>query len=273
MGNNDLHPGRSLDIPYRGMKRAPRLQRRRLTGILPHARIEFVIRFSSMEIVTMRLLLSFAGCFLLLSSVATAAQIRGEYLEARTCDVYTGPCFANAEMDQSGKEAVMAWRVESGHWGETDVAGLTVALIVTADNTIGHDGIFAMKARRFRSVILVDRQASDQQRDALVAFVRHSTGKLSGHVVSVQQTPMKLENDHLSGKGLFSAGKLARIETRGLKHGDCVCTNEDVFYQPLTKIKDFIPAYSQTVSFEGKGLDNRFTTHNLRSAFLGTFRY
>lgn len=215
-----------------------------------------------------------AGCTaLLLASGASAAQIRGEYLEARTCDVYTGPCFANAEMDLSGKEAVMAWRVESGQWNDVDVAGLNVALVLNADNTIGSDGIFAMKARKFRSVVLVDQRANRSQRDALVAFVRDTTGKLSTDVVDVQQVPMKLENDHLSGKGLFEAGKFARIETRGLKKGDCVCTNESVYYQPLAKVKDFSPAYSETVSFQGSGLDSRFTTHNIRSAFLATFRY
>ncbi len=31
-----------------------------------------------------------------------AANISGEYIEARTCNVYTGPCFANAEMGLAG---------------------------------------------------------------------------------------------------------------------------------------------------------------------------
>ena len=64
----------------------------------------------------------------LLSGVVQAAQISGEYLEARSCDVYTGPCFANAEMDLAGKEALMAWRVEQGSW--KGVYGTDSALIV-----------------------------------------------------------------------------------------------------------------------------------------------
>src|SRR5262245_19626735 len=39
---------------------------------------------------------------LLVAAVAVApvqaGSISGHYLEARTCDVWTGPCFANAEM-------------------------------------------------------------------------------------------------------------------------------------------------------------------------------
>ena len=30
-------------------------------------------------------------------------KISGEYLEIRSCSVYTGPCFANAEMGVTGK--------------------------------------------------------------------------------------------------------------------------------------------------------------------------
>ena len=46
--------------------------------------------------------------------VAGAAGIRGEYIEARTADVFTGPCFSNAEVFIYGNQAVMAWKVTEG---------------------------------------------------------------------------------------------------------------------------------------------------------------
>ena len=67
-----------------------------------------------------------------------AANISGEYIEARTCNVYTGPCFANAEMGLAGKEALMAWKVDKGQWNGVNVDGLGAAVIVTAENTIGY---------------------------------------------------------------------------------------------------------------------------------------
>ena len=73
---------------------------------------------------------------------AFAGTITGEYLEARTCDVYTGPCFANAEMSLAGKEAVMAWKIETGAWNDVALIGLGVALVVKSEGTIGHDGVF-----------------------------------------------------------------------------------------------------------------------------------
>src|SRR5439155_17828804 len=122
---------------------------------------------------------------LLMVSVGTASAgtITGEYLEARTCDVYTGPCFANAEMSLAGKEAVMAWKVDQGSWNDVALDGLGVALIVKAEGTLGSDGIFPMKPGKTASVILVDDRASSEQRDALVAFVKNSAEELTTNVL------------------------------------------------------------------------------------------
>jgi hypothetical protein len=212
------------------------------------------------------------GVGLTVAAACQAAQIRGEYLESRSCDVYTGPCFANAEMDLAGKEAVMAWRVEEGSWEGVSVAGLSVAVVATSEKTMGDTGVFPMKAGRIRSVILVDDQATPEQKQALVAFVKATAAEYTQDVAEMLCVPMTLDNDHVAGKGVFRAGDIAKIETRGLKQGDCVCTNETVFYQPLTKIENAHPAYSRTMSYTGGGLDAKFVTNEKRSAFLGTFR-
>lgn len=209
----------------------------------------------------------------MVSAEATfAGTITGEYLEARTCDVYTGPCFANAEMSLAGKEAVMAWKVEKGTWKDVTIDGLGVALVVKAEGTLGTDGIFPMKPGKTAAVIIVDEQASTEQREALVAFVKDSAKDLTKNVLNVVSAPIKLENDHLEGKGVFSAGKLASIETRQMKKNDCVCTNEMIFYQPLTKVENFSPAYALRQSYQGEGLNGKWTNNNTRSAFLATFR-
>ena len=205
-------------------------------------------------------------------STVSAATISGEYLEARTCDVYTGPCFANAEMDQAGKEALMAWKIEKGSWNKVRLDGLTVALVIHAQGTLGFDGVFPMRAGKIKAVILVDEKADTRQRQALIAFVKDTAKDLTKNVIKIRSVSMTLKNNHLDGKGVFTAGKLAKIETRKLTKEDCVCTNEIVYYQPLTKVQNFSPAYSKTLSFQGKSLNNTWTTHNIRSAFLATFR-
>ena len=94
----------------------------------------------------MKTLFLLTTMLLMVSADATfAGTITGEYLEARTCDVYTGPCFANAEMGLAGKEAVMAWKIEKGTWKDVSINGLGVALVVKAEGTLGSDGVFVAR--------------------------------------------------------------------------------------------------------------------------------
>ncbi|MDA0836081.1 MAG: DUF1326 domain-containing protein [Planctomycetota bacterium] len=201
-----------------------------------------------------------------------AAQIEGEYIEARTCDVYTGPCFANAEMDLAGKEAVMAWKVDQGSWNSVTLDGLGVVLVVKSEGTLGDDGIFGMKAGKIKSVIVVDNRATTEQRLALIDFVKDSAQDLTTDVIDIQQAPITLENDHISGKSKFSAGKIAKIETRGMKKGDCVCTNEIIYYQPLTEVENFSPAVALKNIYQGDGLNATWKNNGKRGAFIATFR-
>lgn len=221
----------------------------------------------------MRLPIALAACGLMLSGAClNAAEIRGQYLESRTCDIYTGPCFANAEMTLAGKEAVMAWKVEEGGWSGAELAGLSVALVVKADGTLGTDGVFGQSATETSAVILVDEQATPAQEQALVAFVKEAAADLAANIQKVERTPIELENDYTKMHGSLKAGRLARIETRQLGKGDCVCTNEAVFYKPLVEVQQATPAYSLKQSYRGKDLGGTWDYNNTRSAFLATFR-
>src|SRR3954453_17720932 len=76
-----------------------------------------------------------------------APGISGDYLEARTSDVYTGPCFANAEVNLAGKEAVLAWSVRQGAWKGVPVEGLSVVAVVRAAATLGDPFASPLPAR------------------------------------------------------------------------------------------------------------------------------
>ena len=59
---------------------------------------------------------------------ASAADITGQYVECRNCDVWTGPCFANAEMT-AGKNAVMGWKIQKGALDGAKLDGLSVVAV------------------------------------------------------------------------------------------------------------------------------------------------
>src|SRR6266853_5262998 len=110
-------------------------------------------------------------CLVACLSISMAAQeIRGDYLETRSADVYTGQWFSNGEVNLVGKEAILAWHVQSGSWNGVSLQGLTVAAAVRANGTLGdpYEDPYPSKA-----VLLVDDQASAQQQAALVHFAKH----------------------------------------------------------------------------------------------------
>ena len=44
-------------------------------------------------------------------TIIPASGIHGNYIEARTADVFTGPCVANGEAEQVGREAIFGWNI------------------------------------------------------------------------------------------------------------------------------------------------------------------
>src|SRR5436305_12293310 len=134
--------------------------------------------------------LTVLACLLALFSISMAAQeIRGDYLETRSADVYTGQCFANGEVNLVGNEAILAWHVQSGTWDGVPLQGLTVAAAVRAKSTLGDPYENPYPAK---SVLLVDEQATEQQRAALVKFAQHMGGEMLKNVEQVFPVPMEL---------------------------------------------------------------------------------
>ncbi len=72
-----------------------------------------------------------------ITAVAVGQQIKGDYVETRSADVYTGQCFANGEVNLVGNEAILGWRVEQGEWNGVSLNGLAVVVVVRAKATLG----------------------------------------------------------------------------------------------------------------------------------------
>jgi hypothetical protein len=198
-------------------------------------------------------------------------NIYGNYIEARTADVYTGPCFANSEAGLIGNLAVFGWKIEKGTWQGVNLDGLSVVAAVRANATLGN---VYETAYPVKSVLIVDETASPEQRMALKSFAIHMGGDLLQDVVRIDYQPiaMSFENGDIhSMKGTLTAGTLAKIQTRAMNEGDHICRNEEVWYSPLTKTTHAMAAYSLANNFQGKGLDTTWRSPDKRSAFLGNF--
>jgi len=212
----------------------------------------------------------------ILATTATAAKlptntVRGEYLEARTVDVYTGPCFANGEVGQTGRLAVMGWHIQKGTFNGVNLDGLSVVGVIRAKNTLG-DWMEASNAAK--AVMIVDEKATPEQQLALKAFARKMAGDLLSDVVRTEIQPISFsmkDNSVHSRTAEMTAGTMARIATRPLTGDDRICHNEDVWYQPLAQVDHAMPAFTTANSFDGKGLGETWSYPEKRSSFVATF--
>jgi len=204
-----------------------------------------------------------------LSVALSAQQIRGDYIETRSADVYTGQCFANGEVNLAGKEAILAWHVQNGSWDGIALDGLTIAAAVRARATLGDPYGNPYPAE---AVLLVDEQANPQQRAALVHFAQHMGGELLKNVEETLPAQMEMIVNHeRHGVALLRAGQFATVQTRSLGDHDHVCGNEVTFYPPLTDVSHSMPAVAVTDAYRGPGLGESWDSHGRRSAFVGTF--
>ncbi len=219
-------------------------------------------------------MLCFLGVFTPFAAQAavetTTPGIMGYYVEARTCDVYTGPCFANSEIGLTGKEAIMTWNVASGAWNGVTLDGLTVIAAVQANSTLGDTDSDPLPAK---AVLIVDDRATDAQKDALVDLAKAYAGDLLGHIARIAFAPIEARIGSCSKNGCASveAAGLVEINTRCLNGEDHVCGNEETWYPPLVAIDNAMPAYTEVASYEGNDLDVVWRDIDSRGAFLGTF--
>jgi hypothetical protein len=196
-----------------------------------------------------------------------AAGISGQYIEARTCDIWTGPCFANAEMNLGGKHALLGWKVEKGSLNDVSLDGLSVVAVVASSDTLGLDQTGPAKA-----ILIVDSRASQSQKAALVQLAKKQGGDLVKNVVAVESAKVDLTlcecKDNACAR--LKAGT-ASIETRCIKHHDKVCGNEDAFYPPLAKGVKATPAVAVEHAYTGKGFKETWKEADRRGAYVGTF--
>ena len=216
------------------------------------------------------LILSF--CFaVLLATSARAQQISGEYIESRNADVYTGHCFAMSEVNLMGDQAIVGWHVSKGEWQGVKLDGLSVVGVAKASGTLGnpYDNPFPAK-----SVLIVDENATPEQREALKSFAQEMGGELLKNVVNSVSAPISISlesrGEHPSG-GKLQAGDLATIVARSLTAKDTICGHEKTYYPPLTPTKHAMPTAASIDQFNGEGLGVKWTLREKRSAFVGYF--
>ncbi|HEX4915845.1 MAG TPA: DUF1326 domain-containing protein [Vicinamibacterales bacterium] len=197
-------------------------------------------------------------------------RITGEYVEARTAEVFAGGCIMNSEAETMGRQALMAWRITSGVYDGVTLDGLTVAAAVAGDRNLGMREMGGEEPTAVKAIITVDARANAAQRDALVKLVRELSKGLITHVVRVDVAPVRFATSQNYVEVSVPDTMLLTVN-KEMKH-DPSCGAMQ-WFKPFTTLADAAMGVAEEHSFDGNGLNTKWSAPNKRSAFFGTFVY
>lgn len=138
-------------------------------------------------------------------------RIEGHHAGSCNC-VWACPCQFNALPDKGHCEALLAWEIEEGHFGDVSLDGVRFGEAVHWPGAI-HEGDGTTQ-------LVVDEGASDEQRDALIAMVSGKHGgtyfEIFASVCPNVREPIvasiELEIDREARRATFRVGGIGESE-------------------------------------------------------------
>ena len=217
-------------------------------------------------ILTASLVLVGAAAF----AAGPGARITGEYVEARTAEVFAGGCIMNSEAETMGRQAIMAWKITSGSFEGVPLEGLTVAAAVAGDRNLGMREMGGEEPTAVKAIITVDPRATATQRAALVRLVRELSGGLITEVVRVDVAPVRFATSQ-NYVEVSVPESMQLTVNKEMKH-DPSCGAMQ-WFKPFSTLEQSAMGVAEAHSFSGQGLGTKWSAPDKRSAFYGTFAY
>jgi hypothetical protein len=219
----------------------------------------------------MKLALTVAALIVTAGSLSAGekARVSGEYVEARTAEVFAGGCIMNSEAETMGRQAIMAWKITSGSLDGVVLDGLTVAAAVAGDRNLGMREMGGEEPTAVKAVITVDPRASAAQRTALVRLVRELSRGLITEVVRVDTAPIKFATSQNYVEVSVPDQGIQLTVNKEMKH-DPSCGAMQ-WFKPFTVLSQSAMGVAEVHSFSGQGLGTKWSAPDKRSAFFGTF--
>jgi Uncharacterized conserved protein len=199
------------------------------------------------------------------TAALAAPAVSGEYVEARTCSVYTGACHANGERVTAGREALMAWSFGRGAVQGVKIDGLNVVAV-----TVGTDNLAQENADR-SSVIYIDSRATAEQGKAIADLLETRYGKALGKVAAVKQAPIEFKKSGL--EYTVRVPNVAYLKTTRFECNHCVMPHM-TWYEPFAELKSSIVAKASINEFKGTSeLSTSWCRADENSSFVGEFAF
>src|SRR3954454_18909387 len=216
-----------------------------------------------------KLALSVALASLTLATLAAKpASVTGTYVEARTAEVFAGACVMNGEAATTGREALLAWKVDHGQVNGVTLDGLAVVAAIAGDTNLGIHEIGG-ESTPARAALYIDARATPAQRKALAARVKSRAGSLIGSVVQETAAPIQFVD---GGHEIRVATDTLKLSVQKHLNHDETCGNKQ-WFGPLTAVDHADMGTTDVNEFSGPALCTKWSDPNKRSSFFGTFSY
>jgi uncharacterized protein DUF1326 len=199
---------------------------------------------------------------------AGGASVSGTYVEARTAEVFAGGCIMNGEAVTTGREALLAWKVNRGSFEGVPLNGLSVIAAVAGDTNLGIRE-FGGDAAQTRTALFVDDRATPAQRAALVSMARQHSKGLLGTVVELTPTAIHFVDE---GPAIRVSAQSLRLSVAREMHHDPTCGGKQWFH-PFAVVDGAAMGTTDENAFSGSALGTKWSDPNKRSSFFGTFSY
>jgi len=185
----------------------------------------------------------------LLVSVRISGQsnsiIAGEYVEARSGEVYTCGCLYSSEQVTAGREAILAWDIREGEYRGIQLAGLKAAAVIVAKGNVG------LAAMDRRSVVYVNTGTTPGQQEAVLELLSHNYGKVLGEIMAVHTARVSFEKDN--GETEVRIGDFAVVLLRAAQLPADAHPGSALWYGPLIPVET--PVLATTLYYRFWGPD------------------
>jgi hypothetical protein len=201
---------------------------------------------------------------LLAASGATA--VTGDYVEARTAEVFAGGCIQGSEGEGAGREAILAWRVGRGQVNGVALDGLSVVAVVAGDVNLSTHEIGGARPQQIRTAIRVDERATAAQRDALISMAKSLSPVVRG-IVEVKAVPITFTRD-VAGLAVTAGEASLEVATTMDHSANCGAMQ---WYDPLAKTTQAAMGHTRSEAWSGSSLGTQWSMGDKRASFYGAF--
>ena len=193
-----------------------------------------------------------------------ALTVSGDYVEARSNEVYTCGCLYSGQMTTAGREAILAWRITRGVYDGTPLAGVKVAAVVVGDaNLSAYDG-------PRRTALYLDESASEAQLRAIVALWQREYSQALGKIAAVHRASISFTQQ---GDAIhLSIPNLVDVQARTARLPEDAHPGSFLWYQPFVPLRN--SSLVTALNYEYSGVDFQHQWQDLMpsiNGYLGEF--